>query len=98
MFVSCVFVVCCVGSGMCGKLITRPEESYRFYVCVCVFVSNCMYSINFSNEATLTRVSFVLQKKKSKKTTLTQFAIKSLHISVRLEEANTKFGFYNSTL
>ena len=23
-----VFVVCCVGSGLCNKLITRPEESY----------------------------------------------------------------------
>jgi hypothetical protein len=26
MFVSCV---CCVGSGLCDELITRPEESYR---------------------------------------------------------------------
>jgi len=43
-------------------------------------------------------MSFVLQKKKSKEATLTQFAIKSPHISGRLEEANTKFGFYNSTL
>jgi hypothetical protein len=31
-----VFVVCCVGSGLCDKLITRSEESYR--VCVCVAV------------------------------------------------------------
>jgi hypothetical protein len=45
-------------------------------------------------------MSFVLQKKKkkSKEANLTQFAIKSLHISGKLEEANTKFGFYNSTL
>jgi hypothetical protein len=41
---------------------------------------------------------FVLQKNKSKEAMLTQFAIKSLHISGRLEEANTKFGFYNWTL
>jgi hypothetical protein len=32
-FVSCV---CCVGSGRCDELITRPEESYSVCVCVCV--------------------------------------------------------------
>jgi hypothetical protein len=31
-----VFVVCCVGSGLCDELITRPEESYR--MCVCVYL------------------------------------------------------------
>jgi hypothetical protein len=31
-----VFVVCCVGSGLCDELITKSEESYR--VCVCVTV------------------------------------------------------------
>jgi len=31
-FSSVVFVVCCVGRGLCDELITRPEESYR--VCV----------------------------------------------------------------
>jgi len=38
------FVVCCVGSGMCDKLNSCPEESYRLCVCVCVCVcvSNCM--------------------------------------------------------
>jgi hypothetical protein len=30
------FVVCFVGSGLCDKLISSPEESYRFCVCVCV--------------------------------------------------------------
>jgi hypothetical protein len=29
MFVFFVFVACCVGSGLCGELITRSEESYR---------------------------------------------------------------------
>jgi hypothetical protein len=44
-------------------------------------------------------VSFVQQKKKkSKEATLTQFTIKSLHISGKPEKANTKFGVYNSTL
>jgi hypothetical protein len=35
-----VFVVCCVGSGLCDGLIIRSGESYR--VCVCVCVSNCV--------------------------------------------------------
>jgi hypothetical protein len=35
MFVS-VFVVCCVGSGLCDELIARSEESCR--VCVCLIV------------------------------------------------------------
>ena len=29
-------VVCCVGSGLCDKLINRPEESYRFFVFIIV--------------------------------------------------------------
>ena len=33
---SVVFVVCCVGSGLCDEPITRSEESYS--VCVCNFV------------------------------------------------------------
>jgi hypothetical protein len=36
---SCLYVVLsCVGRGLCDGLITRPEESYRvsLYVCVCV--------------------------------------------------------------
>jgi hypothetical protein len=31
-------VVCCVGSGFCGGLITYSEKSYRICVCVCVCV------------------------------------------------------------
>ena len=27
--------------GLCDGLITRPEESYRVFVCVCVCVSGC---------------------------------------------------------
>jgi len=33
-----VFVVRCVGSGLCDKLITSSEESYRVCVCVCLNV------------------------------------------------------------
>jgi hypothetical protein len=29
-------VLSCVGIGLCDGLITRPEESYRVSVCVCV--------------------------------------------------------------
>jgi hypothetical protein len=29
MFVSCVYMLSCVGRGLCNGLITRPEESYR---------------------------------------------------------------------
>jgi hypothetical protein len=33
----CLYVVLsCVGRGLCDGLITRPEESYRVSVCVCV--------------------------------------------------------------
>jgi hypothetical protein len=32
-----VFVLCYVGSGLCDKLITRSEESYRVCVCLIAF-------------------------------------------------------------
>ena len=36
---SLVFVVCCLGSGLCVGLITRSEVSYRMCVCcVCPIV------------------------------------------------------------
>ena len=35
---SLVCAVCCVGGGLCHKLITRWEESYLLCVCVCVIV------------------------------------------------------------
>jgi hypothetical protein len=35
MVVCCVYMLCCVGRGLCDGLITRPEESYRVSVCVC---------------------------------------------------------------
>ena len=34
----CLCVVCCAGRGLCGELITRPEESCRLW---CVFVCVC---------------------------------------------------------
>ena len=39
---SIVFVVCCVGSGFYDELITRPEASYRMFVCLCVCVCVCV--------------------------------------------------------
>jgi hypothetical protein len=33
---SLVFVVCCVGIGLCEELIPRSEESYCVCLCVCV--------------------------------------------------------------
>jgi len=33
-----VFVVFCVGSGLCDGLIARSEQSYRVCVCVCARV------------------------------------------------------------
>jgi hypothetical protein len=37
MFVSCVYyvVLSCVGRGLCDGLITRPEESYSVFNCLC---------------------------------------------------------------
>jgi hypothetical protein len=47
---SLVFLVFCVGSGLCDELITRSGESYRacvcLSVCVCVCVCNCVWSRN----------------------------------------------------
>jgi len=39
-----VFVMCCMDSGLCDELIDRSEDSYQ--VCVCVCVSNCVWSGN----------------------------------------------------
>jgi hypothetical protein len=33
---SVVFVVCCVGSGLCDELVTGSEESYWVCVSICV--------------------------------------------------------------
>jgi hypothetical protein len=37
-----VFVVCCVGSGLCDEVITRTEKSYQVFVCVYVCVCVCV--------------------------------------------------------
>jgi hypothetical protein len=49
MEVPLFLVVCCVGSGLCNRLITRSEESYR------VRVSNCVWSGNLNNEVAYAR-------------------------------------------
>ena len=33
-----MFIVCCVGSGLCDEMNTHAEESYRACVCVCVSI------------------------------------------------------------
>jgi len=47
---SIVLVVCCVGSSLCGELITHSGESY--WVCL----SNCVWYRDLINEATWARV------------------------------------------
>ena len=37
---SLVFLMCCVSSGLCNKLITCSEESYWVRVCVCLILCN----------------------------------------------------------
>ena len=39
-----MFVVCCVGSGLCDELITRSEESYRVCASVCLIVCDLYVS------------------------------------------------------
>jgi hypothetical protein len=35
MFLSYVYMLSCVGRGLCDGLIIRPEKSYRVYNCMC---------------------------------------------------------------
>jgi hypothetical protein len=59
MFVCCV---CCVlsGRGLCDKLITRPEVSYRlWYIVVCDLE-------NLKNEVAMTRVGSQSNSKKKR--------------------------------
>jgi hypothetical protein len=48
-----VFVVCCVGSGLCERPITRPEDSCRVW-CVCVGFVMCGFFDNMYTEVFLT--------------------------------------------
>ena len=56
-----MFVVCCVGRGLCDGLITRLEESYWLCVyvcmgaCVCACVCVCVWFRNLKNEAAWAR-------------------------------------------
>jgi len=49
MSVSCESFVLS-GRGLCVGLITRPEESHRVHLCVCVCVSDCVWSRNVNSE------------------------------------------------
>jgi hypothetical protein len=40
---SLVFVLCCVGIGLCDELVTRLEKCCRVCVCVCVYVCVCVW-------------------------------------------------------
>jgi len=53
-----VFVVCCVGRGLCSKLITHSEKSY--WTCVCVRV----WSRNLTTEAAYAQVELLHHRKK----------------------------------
>ena len=61
---ACVFVVCCVGRGLCSKLVTHLEKSYRTCVCVCVCV--CVWYRNLNIEAAYAQVELLQHKKKKK--------------------------------
>ena len=41
-----MFVVFCIGSGLCDELIAGSEKSYRMCVCACVCV--CVYNLETS--------------------------------------------------
>jgi len=47
-FLSLLFAMCCVGSGLCEELITR-WECYLLCVCVCVCVCLIVYHLEISN-------------------------------------------------
>ena len=53
-----VFCVCCVLSGLCKELITRPEEFCRLVQC-------CVWSRNLMNEEAIAHVGLQCQKKKN---------------------------------
>ena len=55
-----MFVVCCLGSGVCDGLITRSEESYGLCVCVCVCVCLIVCDVEtIENEAAWSRVELL---------------------------------------
>ena len=58
-----MFVVCCVDSGLCDGLITRPEECYRVCVCVCVCVGVCLI-VRVLGNLTIAPVGLLLHNKR----------------------------------
>ena len=54
-----VFCVCYVSDGPCGRLVTRPEEFYRVWVCVSI----CVWSRNLNNEAVWDWVELLCHRK-----------------------------------
>ena len=59
-WLSLLFVVCRVGSGICGKAINRSETSCR------LFVSNCAWCRYSTNETAHARIGLFRQKPKKK--------------------------------
>ena len=47
---SILFVLYCVGTGLCDELVTRSEDCCRVCVCVCVWMCACELSRNINNE------------------------------------------------
>ena len=62
-WMSAVFVVCCVGSGLCGGVVICSEESYR--VCVCVWLSNFVCNLETSKWSGLGPIWAVARQKES---------------------------------
>jgi len=58
-----VFVVCCVGSGLCDELIPHSGNIPR---CVCVCLTNCVWTGNLNNEPVLAPVELLRHRKERK--------------------------------
>ena len=59
----CCGCLCCVGSGLCNELITRPEKSFRACVCVCVCVLRWVCSKDLKIEPAYVRFELLRHRK-----------------------------------